>query len=276
MVPLIERVAASSTCSSRSTPTSPPSPGGDRRRGARSSTTSAACATRSSRTSARETGAALVVMHTRAAPKQRLQDPDLYGDVVEDVLAFLGERIALALAPASRHEQLIVDPGPDFAKTPAQTIELLRRAASACTSSGARADGALAQGLHRRPDRARAARARRGHARGARRTASTSARTSSACTTSRPPADFLAVRAALARASARRAGICSSPRSCDTSGPPRERCTRGPDRLRAPWRSAARLDWRTTGAGRCPTRPGRQPPNPTRGETHDRTRALRA
>ncbi len=34
-----------------------------------------------------ETGAALVVMHTRAAPKQRLQDPDLYGDIVDEVLA---------------------------------------------------------------------------------------------------------------------------------------------------------------------------------------------
>jgi dihydropteroate synthase len=72
-----------------------------------------------------QTGAALVVMHTRAAPKQRLQDPDLYENVVEDVLAFLRERIDLALAAGVSREQLIVDPGPDFAKTPAQTIELL-------------------------------------------------------------------------------------------------------------------------------------------------------
>jgi dihydropteroate synthase len=71
------------------------------------------------------TGAALVLMHTRVAPKQRLQDPDLYEDVVEEVLSFLGERIAVALAAGVRREQLIVDPGPDFAKTPAQTIELL-------------------------------------------------------------------------------------------------------------------------------------------------------
>lgn len=71
------------------------------------------------------TGAALVVMHTRAAPKQRMQDPDLYEDVVRDVLAFLGERIALALGAGVAREQLIVDPGPDFAKTPAQTIALL-------------------------------------------------------------------------------------------------------------------------------------------------------
>jgi dihydropteroate synthase len=72
-----------------------------------------------------ETGAALVVMHTRAAPRERLQDPDLYGDIVTEVLEFLRERIAAALAAGVASEQLIVDPGPDFAKTPAQTIGLL-------------------------------------------------------------------------------------------------------------------------------------------------------
>jgi dihydropteroate synthase len=72
-----------------------------------------------------QTGAALVLMHTRAAPKQRLQDPDLYGDVVAEVLAFLSERIERAVAAGVDPEQLILDPGPDFAKTPAQTIELL-------------------------------------------------------------------------------------------------------------------------------------------------------
>jgi dihydropteroate synthase len=72
-----------------------------------------------------QTGAALVLMHTRAAPLQRLQDPDLYGDITEEVLVFLRERIALAIASGVTPEQLIVDPGPDFAKTPAQTIHLL-------------------------------------------------------------------------------------------------------------------------------------------------------
>ena len=76
-----------------------------------------------------QTGAALIVMHTRAAPKQRLQDPDLYGDVVAEVMGFLGERLELARSRGVADEQLIVDPGPDFAKTPAQTIELLRGAA---------------------------------------------------------------------------------------------------------------------------------------------------
>jgi dihydropteroate synthase len=73
------------------------------------------------------TGAGLVVMDTRAAPKERLQDPDLYGqDVVGEVIGFLAERIERALAAGVSFEQLIVDPGPDFAKTPAQTIALLR------------------------------------------------------------------------------------------------------------------------------------------------------
>jgi dihydropteroate synthase len=72
-----------------------------------------------------ETGAALVVMHTAAAPRERRQDPDLYGDVVEEVLAFLRARVVVALEAGVAREQLIVDPGPDFAKTPAQTIALL-------------------------------------------------------------------------------------------------------------------------------------------------------
>ncbi|MEA2149336.1 MAG: dihydropteroate synthase, partial [Solirubrobacteraceae bacterium] len=73
------------------------------------------------------TGAALVLMHTRAAPKVRLQDAGLYDDVVADVLAFLAERMEVARAQGLREEQLILDPGPDFAKTPAQTIALLGR-----------------------------------------------------------------------------------------------------------------------------------------------------
>jgi dihydropteroate synthase len=73
-----------------------------------------------------ETGAALVVMHTRAAPKQRMQDPALYDDVRGEVLEFLIERLAAAQARGVELEQLIVDPGPDFAKTPAQTVALLR------------------------------------------------------------------------------------------------------------------------------------------------------
>ena len=73
-----------------------------------------------------ETGAALVLMHTRAAPKEKLLDPGLDGMVMDDVEAFLSQRIELALERGMAFEQLLLDPGPDFGKTPAQTVEALR------------------------------------------------------------------------------------------------------------------------------------------------------
>ncbi len=73
------------------------------------------------------TGAALVIMHTRAAPKTKLLDPGMDGRMAADVVAFLGERIELARAHGVADEQLILDPGPDFGKTPSQTVEVLRR-----------------------------------------------------------------------------------------------------------------------------------------------------
>lgn len=69
-------------------------------------------------------GAALVVMHTRARPKEKTM-PD-YDDVCADVLAFLRERIAVAIERGVDAEQIVIDPGPDFAKTPAQTVQVLR------------------------------------------------------------------------------------------------------------------------------------------------------
>jgi dihydropteroate synthase len=72
-------------------------------------------------------GAALVVTHTRVEPKGTLLEPGRYEDVVADVVEFLRERIAAAVARGVAEEQIIVDPGPDFAKTPAQTVAVLRR-----------------------------------------------------------------------------------------------------------------------------------------------------
>jgi dihydropteroate synthase len=76
-----------------------------------------------------QTGAALVVMHTLAAPRQRMQDPDLYVDITAEVLGFLRERVAVAVEAGVTPEQLILDPGPDFAKTPAQTVTVLSEVA---------------------------------------------------------------------------------------------------------------------------------------------------
>jgi dihydropteroate synthase len=72
------------------------------------------------------TGAGLVVMHTRVAPKGTLLDPGRYEDVAADVAGFLRERMTTAIARGVDPEQLLLDPGPDFSKTPAQTVAVLR------------------------------------------------------------------------------------------------------------------------------------------------------
>jgi dihydropteroate synthase len=73
------------------------------------------------------TGAALVIMHTAVEPKGTLLDPATYPDVAADVAGFLRSRMDVAVAAGVSDEQLILDPGPDFAKTPAQTVAVLRR-----------------------------------------------------------------------------------------------------------------------------------------------------
>jgi dihydropteroate synthase len=70
-------------------------------------------------------GAGLVLMHTRAAPKQRLFSG--YEDPIADVVSFLGQRIETAVEHGVRTEQIIVDPGLDYTKTPDESIAVLRR-----------------------------------------------------------------------------------------------------------------------------------------------------
>lgn len=74
---------------------------------------------------AARTGASLVVMHTRAAPKEE-HFADYGGDVVSDVVSFVAERCALAQERGVAPDRLIVDPGPDFAKSPAESVQALR------------------------------------------------------------------------------------------------------------------------------------------------------
>ena len=71
-----------------------------------------------------ERGAALVITHTRTAPKTKAF-PE-YDDVVEDVAAFLDERVELARAHGVDEDRIVLDPGIDLAKTPAESVALLR------------------------------------------------------------------------------------------------------------------------------------------------------
>lgn len=74
---------------------------------------------------AAQSGTALVLMHTRAAPKT-VGFPG-YEDPVADVKGLLDALIEAALAAGVHEEQMILDPGLDFAKTPQESIEVLRR-----------------------------------------------------------------------------------------------------------------------------------------------------
>jgi dihydropteroate synthase len=69
--------------------------------------------------------AALVVTHTRVPPKHKAFPS--YADVVQDVRALLRNRAILARRLGVSQEQLVFDPGIDLAKSPAQSIEVLRR-----------------------------------------------------------------------------------------------------------------------------------------------------
>ena len=72
-----------------------------------------------------ETGAALVITHTLAPPKTKVF-PD-YDDVVTSVGDFLAERMAAAREAGVPEDRIVLDPGIDIAKTPADSVELLRR-----------------------------------------------------------------------------------------------------------------------------------------------------
>lgn len=74
---------------------------------------------------AAQTGTGLLIMHTCAVPKRECFPG--YDDVVADVIAFLGEKMNAACELGVPSEQIILDPGSDFAKTPEESVEVLRR-----------------------------------------------------------------------------------------------------------------------------------------------------
>lgn len=76
-------------------------------------------------TACAEAGAALVITHTLAPPKTKAY-PD-YEDVVAEVGEFLLERMEAARRAGVAEDGIVLDPGIDIAKTPAQSVELLRR-----------------------------------------------------------------------------------------------------------------------------------------------------
>ena len=72
-----------------------------------------------------ETGAALVITHTQVPPKTKAFPH--YDDVVTSVCEFLEGRMAAARSAGVGDDRIVLDPGIDIAKSPAESIELLRR-----------------------------------------------------------------------------------------------------------------------------------------------------
>jgi dihydropteroate synthase len=70
-------------------------------------------------------GAGLVLMHMQGTPRTMQAQP-AYGDVVAEVCAFLGERLAAAVAAGIAPECVALDPGIGFGKTAEHNLELLR------------------------------------------------------------------------------------------------------------------------------------------------------
>jgi dihydropteroate synthase len=73
-----------------------------------------------------ESGADCCLMHMRGLPRTMQQDPR-YEDVVDEVKAFLQERLEFAVGEGVAPERILLDPGIGFGKTEAHNVELLRR-----------------------------------------------------------------------------------------------------------------------------------------------------
>jgi dihydropteroate synthase len=73
-----------------------------------------------------ERGTGLVLMHMQGTPRTMQEDP-VYDDVVDDVKAFLAERLQAAVAAGVAEDRVWLDPGIGFGKTLEHNLELLRR-----------------------------------------------------------------------------------------------------------------------------------------------------
>lgn len=72
------------------------------------------------------------LMHMLGDPRTMQRDPR-YDDVVDDILAFLEERVTFAVAEGVKEERIQLDPGIGFGKTIEHNLELVRRVDAFCT-----------------------------------------------------------------------------------------------------------------------------------------------
>jgi dihydropteroate synthase len=73
-----------------------------------------------------ERGVDVVLMHMRGEPRTMQENP-VYDDVVDEVKAFLAQRIEYAIGEGLAEERIWIDPGIGFGKTVEHNLQLLRR-----------------------------------------------------------------------------------------------------------------------------------------------------
>ena len=73
-----------------------------------------------------ERSVAVVLMHMQGTPRTMQVNPT-YDDVVDDIRAFLAERIEFAISQGMAEERIWIDPGIGFGKTVEHNLELVRR-----------------------------------------------------------------------------------------------------------------------------------------------------
>lgn len=71
-------------------------------------------------------GVDLVLTYNVAGVKNKVLDPDRYDDVVGDCCAWFEERLRVVEARGLPAQRVLLDPGVDLSKTPAQSIRLLQ------------------------------------------------------------------------------------------------------------------------------------------------------
>jgi len=77
-------------------------------------------------------GVECCLMHMLGEPRTMQREPRYERDVVEEVKAFLEERLAFAVAAGIAEERIILDPGIGFGKTLAHNLALLARLHELC------------------------------------------------------------------------------------------------------------------------------------------------
>jgi dihydropteroate synthase len=73
-----------------------------------------------------DSGAECCLMHMLGEPRTMQRNPH-YADVVDEIKAFLEERLAFAVREGVREERVLLDPGIGFGKTVEHNLQLLRR-----------------------------------------------------------------------------------------------------------------------------------------------------